>query len=115
MRRLQALLVGLGQIGCGYDLKLPFQPDQPCSGSATLSHARALACHPQVQLLAALDPDPVARQHFERCYDVLAYADLNHWCEAMPQVGVDLVVVAVPPALQPLLQLQPQIKRDCLY
>jgi len=103
MTRLQALLFGLGQIGCGYDLELPFQADQPSSGEATLSHARALACHPQVQLMAAIDPDAEARRRFERCYGVKAFACLNYWRRAMPNAAVDLAVVAVPAVLQPLL------------
>ena len=43
MKRIKALLVGLGQIGCGYDLEQPFREDQLCSGPVTWTHARALA------------------------------------------------------------------------
>ena len=69
MTRIKALLVGLGQIGCGYDLEQPFRQDQPCSGPVTWTHARALACHPQVELLAAVDPSPQARERLVLCMD----------------------------------------------
>ena len=62
MTRIKALLLGLGQIGCGYDLDQSFQPDQACSGAVTLTHARALACHHQVELVAAVDPSAQARE-----------------------------------------------------
>jgi hypothetical protein len=35
MTRFRALLVGLGQIGCGYDSYLPFVLDQPRSSART--------------------------------------------------------------------------------
>ena len=35
MTRFRALLVGLGQIGCGYESYLPFVLDQPRSSART--------------------------------------------------------------------------------
>lgn len=101
--RLQALLIGLGQIGCGYDIEFPCQIDKPFSGQFTLSHARALFCHPQVQILAALDPVASARRRFSRCYGVPVFSDLDQLHQAMQVTHIDLVVLAVPPALQPSL------------
>jgi len=103
MSRLRALLLGLGQIGCGYDLNESFQRDQPCSGPVTLTHARALACHPEVDLVGAVDPDPAARERFSRIYQCPAWPDLSAFGQAASAQQLDLVVVAVPPLLQPSL------------
>lgn len=103
MTRIKALLLGLGQIGCGYDLDQPFRPDQPCSGPVTWTHARALACHPQVELLAAVDPSPQARDRFSAVYSCPAFVDLEAYFQGPGPQEVDLVVVAVPPTLQPSL------------
>jgi predicted dehydrogenase len=99
----QAVLIGLGQIGCGYDADLPFVFDQPRSSPKTLSHARALACHPGFQLVAGIDPDPLARDRFERIYRRPAHPDLETWSASLPNPCVDLAVIAVHPGLQPLL------------
>ena len=103
MTRIKALLLGLGQIGCGYDLEQPFRPGQPCSGAVTLTHARALACHPQVELVAAVDPSAQARERFSAVYACPAFADLEEYFQDPGPHELDLVVVAVPPALQPSL------------
>jgi predicted dehydrogenase len=110
--RARALLVGLGQIGCGYDADLPFLIDQPRSSARTLSHARALACHPGFALEAGVDPSPEARARFTRLYGVPAFADLASWRAACTEPPPDLVVIAVDAQLQPalvqtLLQLAP--------
>lgn len=100
MKRLTGLLVGLGQIGCGYDADLSFEFDQPRSSASTLSHARAIAFHPGFVLQAGVDPSPAARQRFTQLYGAPAYADLASWRTACPDALPDLVVVAVPPQLQ---------------
>jgi len=99
----RALLVGLGQIGCGYDADLPFAQDQPRSSAQTLTHARALACHPGFVLEAGVDPRPEARERFSRLYGVPSYSDLASWWAAFKDVPPDLVVIAVAPQLQPSL------------
>lgn len=115
MIKARALLVGLGQIGCGYDADLPFSLDQPRSSAKTLTHSRALACHPGFALEAGVDPSPDARQRFSRLYGAPAYSDLASWRAAFKDVSPDLVVIAVAPELQPslvqqLLQLtEPQV------
>ena len=103
MTRPRALLVGLGQIGCGYDAALSFVLDQPHSSAQTLTHARALACHPGFSLEAGVDPSPEARQRFSRLYGAPAYADLASWRSACLDLPPDLVVIAVAPQLQPSL------------
>jgi len=115
MRRLRALLVGLGQIGCGYDSDIPFRSDQPRSSLRTLSHARALACHPGFELVAGIDPCAKARQRFNLLYEAPSYSDISSWWANSGDPPPDLVVIAVPAQVQlslvqNLLQLtQPQL------
>ena len=103
MSRLRALLVGLGQIGCGYDADLPFQWDQPGSSPRILSHARALACHPGFELLGGVDPSAAARNRFAGLYGLPTHRSLAAWCAASTGPDPDLVVIAVAPQLQPAL------------
>ena len=65
-----ALVVGLGQVGMGYDLKLP-------SDRYVLTHCRAFQQHTEFELIAGVDPDPERRQWFERHYGCLAYTDIE--------------------------------------
>ena len=115
MTQARALLLGLGQIGFGYDAALPFLLDQPRTSVQTLTHARALACHPGFVLAAGIDPSPEARHRFTRLYGAPAYVDLASWRAASKDAPPDLVVIAVAPQLQPslvqeLLQLtEPQL------
>lgn len=103
MIKFRALLVGLGQIGCGYDAGLPFILDEPYSSSRTLTHSRALACHPGFVLEAGIDASPNARNRFTDIYNVPAYPDLSTWRSSSSDQSPDLVVIAVPPELQPKL------------
>lgn len=89
--------MGLGSIGCGYDANTPFELDQPYSSTHTLTHARALGCHPGFVLQAGIDPNPEARHLFTRLYGVPAYSDLANWWAASLDPELDLVVFAVPP------------------
>ena len=100
LTRARAVLVGLGQIGCGYDADLSFEKDHPRSSPKTLTHARALACHPGFALEAGVDPSPEARQRFSRIYGAPAYVDLSSWRAACADAPPDLVVIAVAPQLQ---------------
>ena len=95
----QALLVGLGRIGCGYDAHLPFQWNQP-HASSILSHARAIACHPNFELLSGVDPSPIARERFFNLYNRPAYADLQSLIASSSGINPDLVIIAVAPQLQ---------------
>lgn len=101
MKPLKALLVGLGQIGCGYDIDVPFVPDKPQSGPFTYTHARALMCHPDVDFLGAIDPSTVARNTFSSVYNLPAFDDISGFLQHFNDAIVDLIVFAVPPSLQP--------------
>ena len=60
-------------------------------------------CHPGVDLLGAVDPDQTARDRFSRAYQLPAWPSLMELCNGRAGLQVDLVVVAVPPAVQPAL------------
>lgn len=68
--KLPALVVGLGQVGMGYDLGLP--PDR-----YVLTHCRAFQQHPGFELIAGIDPDPGRRQLFESHYGCPAYPTIE--------------------------------------
>ncbi len=69
MKKLGAVVVGLGQIGQGYDY-------DDADGELTVTHATGFASHDAYELLAAVDPDPAQRQRFERKFERPAYPDL---------------------------------------
>ena len=81
-----ALVVGLGQIGMGYDLKL----DQH---QYVLTHARAFQQHPAFWLVGAVDVDPNKREVFEAHYGAPAFDEISNAAAALQP---DVVVVATP-------------------
>ena len=81
-----ALIVGLGQIGMGYDLSLA--PD-----TFVYSHARALSLHSEFNLIGAFDPGVDERGAFQKAYQVPAYASLKQMLE---QHAPELAVIASP-------------------
>lgn len=84
MTRYTAAVIGLGNIGQGYDFDNP---------ELVLTHARAFARHPGFELLAGVDPDAQQRERFERQYQLPAYSD----CAAMLAAARPAVMtVAVP-------------------
>jgi len=83
------LIVGLGQIGMGYDLESD-------SSKVIYSHARAFTNHPGFNLLGAVDPSLTQRCLFERNYGLPAYPDLRDALMHANEVGV--LVIASPTA-----------------
>lgn len=82
------LVVGLGQIGMGYDLNL--DPDV-----YALTHARAFQRHPDFQLVGGVDPDLDRRRLFEKHYGAPAFADVESAAKALQP---DVVAIATPTA-----------------
>ncbi|MBU2538876.1 MAG: Gfo/Idh/MocA family oxidoreductase [Proteobacteria bacterium] len=80
------MIVGLGQIGMGYDLHLD-------PTGHIYSHARAFSQHPSFHLVAGVDPEAQRRQNFEQKYQCSAYMDID---AALGHHQPDLVVIAVP-------------------
>ncbi|WP_319245047.1 Gfo/Idh/MocA family oxidoreductase [uncultured Propionivibrio sp.] len=81
----KALVVGLGQIGMGYDLSL--------DAEQIYSHARAFATHPDFELVGGVDPSAERRVTFARAYARPAYADI---AAALAAQAPDVVALAVP-------------------
>ncbi|MBK7563237.1 MAG: Gfo/Idh/MocA family oxidoreductase [Propionivibrio sp.] len=81
----KALIVGLGQIGMGYDLSLDVEH--------IYSHARAFTMHPDFELVGGVDPDVERRDAFERAYACPAYTGID---AALAAQTPDVVAIAVP-------------------
>lgn len=89
MTTLDAIVVGAGAVGSGYDTGRP--QDAP-----PLSHAGAYAAHPETRLVAAVDPGADARATFTESWSVPAYATLEEALAAHP--GLALASVCTPSA-----------------
>lgn len=66
MRRYSAAVIGLGNIGQGYDYD---------SRELVLTHARAFTSHPGFVLVGGVDPDVGKRRRFESQYRLPAHED----------------------------------------
>jgi len=84
----KTIIIGLGQIGMGYDLNLE-------QDTYVLSHARAFDSHPDFQMVAGVDPATESRRAFEQAYQCPAYADID---AAMREHSPEIVVIALPTA-----------------
>jgi predicted dehydrogenase len=82
----KVLIVGLGQIGMGYDLALR----DPLH---VLSHARAFSLHPDFELIGGVEPRPEQAQAFSAHYHRPAFSTLE---AAFAQLAPEIVVVATP-------------------
>lgn len=88
-KKYRGLLVGLGNIGMGYDLHL-----SPRDG--VLSHASALKNSERFEFLGAVDSDGSKRETFEALYHLPAYATIG---EALKEFDIDVAIVATPTQL----------------
>jgi len=86
---LKALVVGLGQIGMGFDLKLDPR-------TYVLTHARAFQQHPRFSLVGGVDADLSRCQLFEEHYGCSAYTDLE---KALQITRPDVIAIATPTPL----------------
>jgi predicted dehydrogenase len=85
----RTLVVGLGQVGMGYDLTLD-------AGVYIYSHARAVSLHPAFELVAGVDPNAHARDLFERTYSRPAFPDVESAGRSQP---ADFAIIASPTPL----------------
>jgi predicted dehydrogenase len=83
--RHSVLIIGLGNIGCGYDLNL--------DSKFVYSHARAFTQHQKFRLVGGVDPDKDKRDIFNKTYNCPAYIELKI---ALYKHAPDVVVIAVP-------------------
>lgn len=70
MQKFSSVVLGLGQIGQGYDYDHP-------DDSLILTHATGFAYHEAYELVAAVDPDRVKRERFEKKFGQPAYPDVQ--------------------------------------
>jgi predicted dehydrogenase len=82
----KALVVGLGQIGMGYDIDA-----DPKARIATL--ARAFSEHPGYQFMGGVDFDPARRELFQAHYALPAFENIE---TAIKKTAPDVVAIAVP-------------------
>ncbi len=85
---LGALVVGLGQVGMGYDLKQNKK-------LFAMTHARALSVHSGFSLIGGVDPSETRRAVFEQYYQAPGFPDIF---SAMKALNPEIVIVAAPTA-----------------
>lgn len=83
---ISALVVGLGQIGMGYDANLD-------SEGFVLTHARAFKQHPKFRLMGGVDPDSIRRKLFENQYRCKSYASID---DAYRDLDPDILAISNP-------------------
>lgn len=84
----KCLIVGLGQIGMGYDLAID-------PAMAVYTHARAFSMHPAFELVGAVDAAEAQRSLFWQHYGKAVFDNLDL---ALGEVNPDIVVIATPTA-----------------
>ena len=80
------IIIGLGQIGMGYDLAL--DPEK-----AVYTHARAFSIHPAFELVSAVDPSETQCDLFKQHYEQPAYPTIS---SALQAQTASVVVIASP-------------------
>lgn len=83
-----ALVVGLGQIGMGYDLN--HDPKQ-----FVLTHTRSFQVHPSFELAGGVDPNPERINLFQEKYSCPGYMSLE---AALIDIEPDIVAISTPTA-----------------
>lgn len=81
-----ALIIGLGQIGMGYDYKL--NPDE-----YILTHARACSKYNEINLIGGIDSNSENRNNFKREYNCEAYESID---SALKTERPDLIIISTP-------------------
>ncbi len=83
MEKLRSAVIGLGQIGMGYDLN-------QSSSSIMLTHAKTFASHCRFELVAGLDLNPEKRENFTKKYGAPAFIEIK---QLMREVKPDIVSI----------------------
>ena len=80
-----SLLIGLGQIGMGYDLLI--------KNNYIFTHAKAISSHEDFNLVAAVDKSSERRKQFTEKYQLPVYENLE---DALINLDVSVVIIATP-------------------
>ena len=86
MNKLSAVVVGLGQVGLGYDYDNP-------DDSVILTHSTALYYHRRFDLIAGVDSDPAQCKRFEKKFSKPTYPDLG---TLQQDHNPEIIVLAIP-------------------
>jgi len=87
------VIIGLGQIGMGYDFDVTDE-------SEIYTHTRAISSHPEFSLIGAVDVSPAQRARFEHRYNAPAF---EHVEAALKDIQPDIVVIATPTSVHSLV------------
>ena len=91
----KCIIIGLGQIGMGYDFA-------HVSDSVIYTHAKALSLHTAFELVGGVDPSKVQRSLFEEQYGLQSYSSI---ADALEENIASVVVIATPTANIQILKL----------
>jgi predicted dehydrogenase len=86
LSKLKTVIIGLGQIGQGYDY-------ERADSSVILTHAKAVSLHDDFELSAGVDLCAKKRKNFEKKYSKPAYANIQ---EIRNVFKPDIIAIAVP-------------------
>ena len=86
MNQIKVLIIGLGNIGMGYDFNLD-------ANNFILTHAQAFETHPFFNIVGGVDIDKAKRLSFEKKYKKTTYKKVS---EGLEKLSPDLVVVSTP-------------------
>ena len=84
--KISTLIIGLGNIGMGYDNEL--DPKKFC-----LTHACAVSQHNNFTLLGAVDLDQTKRKNFEKKFEKPSFESIS---TALKKLMPDLIIIATP-------------------
>ena len=86
LKKYSCLIIGLGQIGMLYDIKLPKK-------DYTLTHANAFSKHSRFNLLGGVDSNLTNRETFSKAYKKPSFSKIK---DALYLTDPDVVVISVP-------------------
>ncbi len=100
-----AVVVGLGNIGMGYDY-------HACLEDKVLTHSSAYFIHSGFNLIAGIDPDSLKCMLFKKKYNASAYKTVQEFSENV-KINMDIVSLATPedilyPVFLEIIRLRPK-------
>ena len=84
--KIKTIIIGLGQIGQGYDYDLNHE-------KYILTHSQAVQAHPNFELTGGIDLFDENRIRFQKKFNIPSFSEID---DVKKNAGLDLVVVAVP-------------------